>query len=61
MIGIFLRYLSATIIIKFNHKVFLKSLKTGFYIFAFFAKFLVINVFNKYTIRYKIEFYVEVT
>ena len=42
-------------------KVFLKSLKTGFYVFAFFTKILVIHVFDKYTIRYKIKFYVEVT
>ena len=42
-------------------KVFLELLKTGFYVFAFLAKILVIKVFNKYTIRYKIEFHVEVT
>ena len=38
-------------------KVFLESLKTNFYVFAFFTKFLVINIFNKY----KIKFHVKVT
>jgi hypothetical protein len=47
-------YVSAT-------KVLSKSIKTDSYVFAFFEKFLVMNVFKKYTIRYKIEFYVEVT
>jgi hypothetical protein len=41
-------------------KIFLKSLKTDFHVFAFFAVFLVIKVFNKYTIRYKIKFNAEV-
>jgi hypothetical protein len=60
IIGIFLLYLSVTLTLKFSYKVFLESLKTDFYVFAFFTKFLVIHVFNKYTIRYRIEFYVEV-
>ena len=40
-------------------KAFLDSLKTDFYIFAFFAKFLVVKGFSKYTIKYKIKFHVE--
>ena len=57
----FLRYLSVTLTLSLTIKVFLKSLKTDFYVFAFFTKFLVIHVFNKYTIRYKIKFHVEIT
>ena len=40
-------------------KVLLESLKTDFYVFAFFTKFLAIKAFNKYIIRYEIKFYIE--
>ena len=60
IIDIFLHYLSVTLTLKLITKVFLELLKTGFYIFAFFVIFLVINVFNKYMIKCKIKFHVEV-
>ena len=53
IIGIYLIYLFAALT--------LKLIKTDFYVFAFCAKFLVINVFSKYTIKYKIKFHAEVT
>ena len=61
IIGIFLRYLSVTLTLKFNYKSIFKITKNWFLCFCFFCNFLVIQVFNKYTIRYKIKFYVEVT
>ena len=60
IIGIFLRYLFVTLTLKFYYKVFLGLLKTGFYVFAFFTRFLVLNVFYKYMITCKIKFHVDV-
>ena len=40
-------------------KVILESIKTDFYVFAFFANFLVINVYKKYMIRWTIKFHAE--
>jgi hypothetical protein len=41
-------------------KLFLESLKTVFHVFAFFTKFLVTDIFNKYIIKRKIKFHAEV-
>ena len=45
----------------FTKQISLKSPKTDFNVFAFFAKFLVTNVFSNYIIRYRIKFHIEVT
>ena len=58
IIGIVLLYFFVTLTVK---KVFLESLKTVFYIFAFFTKILGIKIFNKNSIKYKIKFRVKVT
>jgi hypothetical protein len=61
IIGIFLRYSSVTLTLKFCYQSIFKLLKTNFCFFAFFTKFLVTHILNKYTIIYKIKFHVEVT
>jgi hypothetical protein len=61
IIGIFLRYLFVALTLTFSYKSGFKITKIAFYVFAFFAKILVINVFKKYIIRYKIKFHIEVT
>jgi hypothetical protein len=61
IIDICLLYLFVTLTLKLYNKSIFKSLKIAFYVFAFFAKFLVINFSNKSIIRCKIKFYTEVT
>jgi hypothetical protein len=61
IIDIFLLYVFVTLNLNSIIKVFLASLKTDFYIFAFFPKFLVTKAFNKYMVKCKIKFHFEVT
>jgi hypothetical protein len=56
MIGIFLRYLSVTLTLNGNYKSILKLLKTDFYVFAFFTKFLVMNISINISLDVKLNF-----
>ena len=43
-------YLFITLTLKLYNKSILESIETDFYVFTFFAKFLVINIFSKHII-----------
>jgi hypothetical protein len=61
IIELCLLYLFVMLNLKFYYKSIFRIIKSDFYVFAFFVIFLVRKAFDKYTIRCKIKFHVEVT